>query len=215
MKLLKIGADPFPPYQYINDNQEICGKDYKKVKSVIEKMPYCSKFIIDKWKIIENMFENKELDIIFQIQKTPKRMSKYYFSSKLRDAITSIITSKDNNSESYCRIEELLEKKYKIGVLKNYQYGNTIDSINERHKIFFDSTETLIAAVNKNKLQFGVVDLGVFNHLNDLYGYENVLVINDFNFVRPLYVAFNDDKIRNEFEKHYGKEGNIENNDSR
>ncbi len=197
MRTLVIGADPFPPYQYFDENGEIQGLDYEVVKSVIDMMGYKAKFIIDEWSLVEKAFHNKEIDIVFQVQKTPEREKNYYFSDKLRDAVTSIITS---TSVTDCNhINELFKDSLKLGVIENYQYGEVIDSIDLDNKIFFKSLDELVKSINDGITAFGVVDLGVYSHLNKENIYKNVRVLNKLNFNRPLYVAFNDKSLRDEF----------------
>lgn len=201
MKTLIVGADPFPPYQYIDDDGNIQGSDYATVKSIIDKMGYPAKFIIDEWSIIEKKFRNKEIDLVFQVQKTPEREKCFYFSHKLRDAVTSIVTAV-SDPKKYNSIDDLFVDNAKIGVLKGYQYGEVIDSIPTEHKEFFSLTEELLDSVNKGVTKFGVVDLGVFNYLNRDGKYAALKVLEKFNFNRPLYVAFNDSKLRDEFNKY-------------
>jgi len=200
MKTLIIGADPFPPYQYIDDDGNIQGSDYATVKSIIDKMGYPAKFIIDEWSIIEKKFKEKEIDLVFQVQKTPEREKYFYFSHKLRDAVTSIVTA--SNGTKYNSIDDLFLANAKIGVLKGYQYGELIDSIPAEYKEFFGSLDELLDSVNNGLTKFGVTDLGVFNHLNNNGKYDAIKVLDNFNFNRPLYVAFNDSNIRDEFNSH-------------
>lgn len=203
MNLLKIGADPFPPYQYIDKNGRIDGSDYKMVKSIIDKMGYQAKYLIKEWSVIEKMFNEKEIDIVFQVQKTLEREKRWYFSEKFRDAVTSIITSLDNTN--YHTINDLLVEHDKLGVISNYQYGDIIDSIDTRKKVYFKSLEELLEHVNNGKVAFGVVDLGVYNYVNKDNIYTNIKIIDSLNFNRPLYVAFNDRSLRDEFNIYLAK----------
>lgn len=203
MNLLKIGADPFPPYQYIDKNGRIDGLDYKMVKSIIDKMGYQAKYLIKEWSVVEKMFNEKEIDIVFQVQKTLERRKRWYFSEKFRDAVTSIITSLDNTN--YNTINELFVEQNKLGVISNYQYGDIIDSIGTRKKVYFKSLEELLEHVNNGEVAFGVVDLGVYNYVNKDNIYNNIKVIDSLNFNRPLYVAFNDKSLRDEFNIYLAK----------
>lgn len=198
MKYLEIGADPFPPYQYIDENGKVKGSDYETVKSVIDKMEYNANYSIEDWSIIEKRFINKEIDIVFQVQKTPEREKKYHFSKKLRDAVTSIITSTDNDF-NYDNISNLFKKGDKLGVIENYQYGEVIDSIDLDSKKYYKTLEDILTDVNKGLVKFGVVDLGVYEYMNKDNVYKNIKVIDNLNFNRPLYVAFNDEFLKDKF----------------
>ena len=198
MKYLEIGADPFPPYQYIDKNGKVKGSDYATIKSVVDKMGYNANYSIEDWSIIEKRFNNKEIDIVFQVQKTPEREMKYYFSKKLRDAVTSIITSLDNDF-NYNNINDLFKNGDKLGVIENYKYGEVIDSIDLDSKKYYKTLEDILTDVNKGLVKFGVVDLGVYEYMNKDNVYKNIKVIDNLNFNRPLYVAFNDEFLKDKF----------------
>lgn len=205
---LKVGADPFPPYQYVDKDGKIHGLDYELVKKVLEDMGYDAEFIIDDWSKILKMFENKQLDLIFQVQKTPERERKWYFSDKLRDAITVVITSKNNKvkvKDLNDFIGKMSQHKWKLGVVKSYKYGEPFDSIPDQYKVFYSSNETLVTAVNNEKVMFGVIDLGVLNYLVEKHGLNNIRIVDNAKKARPLYVAFNDPLLRDEFNKHLKK----------
>lgn len=197
---LTVGADPFPPYQYIDKEGNVSGLDYDVVKSIIDKMGYKAEYVIKEWSTVEQMFNRKEIDIIFQVQKTPEREMNWCFSEKLRDAVTSIITPFDNIA--FHNINEIFEKRGKLGVIQNYQYGEPIDSVDVGNKVYFNSLEELLGAANNNEVGFGVVDLGVFKYINKDEAYDKLKVIENLNFNRPLYVAFNSKFLRDEFNVH-------------
>lgn len=200
MRKLTIGADPFPPYQYYDEAGNIRGSDYEVVKAVIDRMNCTATYIIDEWQAVEKAFANKEIDLVFQVQKTPEREKNYYFSSKLRDATTSIVTSTDRTDQS--DINELFADHSKLGVIEGYMYGDIIDSIDAEHKIAFKSLDDLLQSVNDGSTEFGVVDLGVYNYLNRDNRYSNTKLLEKLNFNRPLYVAFNDQELRDEFDRY-------------
>lgn len=198
MKILKIGADPFPPYQFLDGLGNICGSDYEFVKSVVNRMGYESEFFIDEWHLIEELFDEKKLDIVFQVQKTEEREKKWIFSSKMRDAVTCIITS--HFILEHDAFDSVFKNpKHRIAVIKNYQYGEPVDSIPEEKKVFLSTTRDIIQEVNQGYLDFGVVDLGVFEYESKYVSINNIQILHKMNFERPLYVAFHDYRIRDEF----------------
>jgi len=81
-------------------------------------------------------------------------------------------------------------------------YGDIIDSIATGSKVNFKSLEDLLQSVNSGETEYGVVDLGVFDYINKGNTYDNVLLLSKLNFNRPLYVCFNDQSLRDEFDKH-------------
>lgn len=200
MKKLIIGADPFPPYQYYDSGVEIKGTDYFTVKSIIDKMGYEAEYIIDDWSKIEKMLIDKEIDVAFQVQKTTEREKLYYFSHKLRDAKTIIVTSSDNIHHQ--NIDDLFLDGSKLGVIENYKYGDIIDSIEQHKKVEFKSLEDMLEDVQKGLTSYGVADLGVFNYLNRDSNYYKLKTLRNLVFNRPLFVVFNDSQLRDKFNKH-------------
>src|SRR5699024_5086969 len=198
MKEIVIGADPFPPYQYIDVEGKVIGFDYEKIKNIIQKMDYKPKFIIDNWSLIEEGFEKKEIDIIFQVQKTEDRKKRYFFSEKLRNYETAIVSHEEYNNIT--SINELIEKNEEIAVINNYQYGEPIDSIDKKYKVFFESAQDILDAVSSGKVLFGVVDVGVFNYLNKKMDKSNLFINRQINFNITLYVAFHNEKLRDTFD---------------
>lgn len=200
MKTLIIGADPFPPYQYIDEDGNIKGSDYDIVNNVVKKLKLKAEYIIDEWSIIERKLNQNEIDAAFQVQKTPEREKRYFFSNKLRDATTSIIAAKyDTQSNNF---EELLEDGSKLAVINNYKYGDVIDNISQDKKITFLDLEKLIKAVDNEEVEYGVVDLGVYNYINKDETYENVKLVDGLDFNRPLFVVFNDQELRDKFNQY-------------
>jgi polar amino acid transport system substrate-binding protein len=200
MKTLIIGADPFPPYQYIDEDGNIKGSDYDIVNNVVKKLKLKAEYIIDEWSIIERKLNQNEIDAAFQVQKTPEREKIYFFSNKLRDATTSIIAAKNDTQSN--NLEELLEDGSKLAVINNYKYGDVIDNISQDKKITFLDLEKLIKAVDNEEVEYGVVDLGVYNYINKDETYENVKLVDGLDFNRPLFVVFNDQELRDKFNQY-------------
>lgn len=199
MKTLKIGADHFPPYQYMDENGDPSGSDLNFIKNVVNEMGYTPEFVLGNWDEIENLFKTKKLDILFQIQKTEEREKEFYFSRQLREAKTNLITS--NSYLLEISSKDLISKKNIIGVIRNFQYGEFIDDIDEALKRNYTATEDIISATINDKVDFGVVDHGVFNHLTKHMD-TKLFTVPKIGFNRPLYVVFHDDDLRAHFDQY-------------
>lgn len=199
MTLLKIGADPFPPYQYYDEEGRIKGSDYEKVLRVLTAAGYEVDVFIDNWKTIEERLQNKELNGAFQVQMTPSRTEKFFFSDLLRNAVTQVITNESTLKIS--RFEELLDRGLSIGVIENYSYGDPIDRVKPENKVSFASQEGLLEAISKGEVKIGIFDKGVKEYLMDKYKVTGIYSLDNLEFIRPLYVIFNDQSIRDDFNK--------------
>jgi ABC-type amino acid transport substrate-binding protein len=199
MKNYLVGADPFPPYQFYNELGVLEGSDYKRVTEIINKMGATADFILDEWSKIEKKLIDKEIDIAFQVQKTPEREKMYYFSNLFRNAITTIISSSDEDLKS---IEEIKLVNKKLAVIRGYKYGDLIDQLPERLKVFCNDQLEQVEFVSQNKANFAVVDLGVFEYQIQDCDDKGIKILRHLDFTRPLYVVFNNPSVRDEFNQH-------------
>ncbi|MFJ7727870.1 substrate-binding periplasmic protein [Neobacillus sp. NPDC097160] len=199
MKKYLVGADPFPPYQFYNEMGVLEGSDYRQVEEIVNKMGATAEYILDAWSRIEKKLIGKEIDIAFQVQKTPEREKLYYFSNLFRNAITTIISFTDEDLKSVEEID-LLDKK--LAVIKGYKYGDVIDLLPERIKVFCHDQQEQVEFIVQNKADYAVVDLGVFEYQAQERDFDGVKILRHLDFSRPLYVVFNNPSIRDEFNRY-------------
>lgn len=199
MKKCLVGADPFPPYQFYNGLGVLEGSDYRVVNEIINKMGATAEYILDDWSKIEKKLIHKEIDMAFQVQKTPEREKLYYFSTLFRNAITTIISHVDEDITS---IEDIALLDKKLAVIKGYKYGDVIDLLPERIKVFCHDQEEQVEFIMQNKADYAVVDLGVFEYQAQEKEFKDVKILRHLDFSRPLYVVFNNPLLRDEFNRY-------------
>lgn len=199
MKKYLVGADPFPPYQFYNEKEALEGSDYRQVDEIIDKLGATAEYILDDWSKIEQKLIDKEIDIAFQVQKTPEREKLYYYSNLFRNGITTIISLTDENIKS---VEEIGILDKKLAVIEGYKYGDVIDMLPARIKIFCNNQQEQIEYVMNNRADYAVVDLGVFEYQAQEEDFKGVKTLRHLDFSRPLYVVFNDPSIRDEFNRY-------------
>lgn len=196
-KIINIGADPFPPYQYYDEDGNLKGSDYENIKNKFENMGYEVNIVLDEWKIIEDNVVNKKLDAAFQVQYTKERESKYFFSNLFRNAITEVVTGNPEiKINSYKEIEE---NKLTLGVIANYTYGDDIDNIDSSLKVRYKDQTELLKAINDKVVDLGIFDKGVKEYILEKEEFSNIYSIKALEFIRPLYVVFSDKSLRNEW----------------
>ena len=197
MSVLRVGADPFPPYQYIDEEGNLSGSDYETICKVIQKMGYSADVILREWSDVEELMDAGEIDLAFQVQKTEERLSKWHFSDKLRDSTTVIISL---DADSKVSVNCLADSGEKIGVIRGYKYGDFIDSLDEHNKLACKSLEEILDCILGGRIKYGVADLGVFQYMQKGNSqYSKIKIVKDTSFNRPLYVVFNDSKICSQF----------------
>lgn len=196
-KIINIGADPFPPYQYYDEDGNLKGSDYENIKNKFENMGYEVNIVLDEWKIIEDNIVNNKLDAAFQVQYTKERESKYFFSNLFRNAITEVVTGNPEiKINSYKEIEE---NKLTLGVIANYIYGDDIDNIDSSLKVRYKDQTELLKAINDKVVDLGIFDKGVKEYILQKEEFSNIHSIKALEFIRPLYVVFSDESLRNEW----------------
>lgn len=196
-KIINIGADPFPPYQYYDEDGNLKGSDYENIKNKFENMGYEVNIVLDEWKIIEDNIVNNKLDAAFQVQYTKERESKYFFSNLFRNAITEVVTGNPEiKINSYKEIEE---NKLTLGVIANYIYGDDIDNIDSSLKVRYKDQTELLKAINDKVVDLGIFDKGVKEYILQKEEFSNIHSIKALEFIRPLYVVFSDETLRDEW----------------
>jgi ABC-type amino acid transport substrate-binding protein len=195
---LRIGADPFPPYQYYDEDGVLRGSDYETVRAAGEKAGFEMEFIIGEWSLIEKKMSAGELDAVFQVQKTPEREERFCFSKLLRKAVTEIITGDEVLALSSCA--GIPAGGLTLGVQANYSYGGEVDALDDACKKEYGSGEALLRAVQNREVDAGVFDRGVKNYLMEQKGIQGIRALEELSFDRPLYVAFIDPEIRDAFD---------------
>lgn len=198
-KLITVGADPFPPYQYYDKAGNIKGSDYELVKKAFGKIGYEINIVLDEWKKIEDDITNKRIDAAFQVQYSKERQNKYFFSELFRNAITEVVTG--NSELDINSYKEIEEKRLSIGVIANYTYGEDIDKIDLSLKVSYNDQTQLLKAINDKEVDIGIFDKGVKEYILEQEGFSNIHSIKSLEFIRPLYVVFSDEKLRDEFNK--------------
>ncbi len=194
-KIIKVCADPFPPYQYIDESGRMRGKDYDFVIECLRQAGYSPLVTIAPWSEIYEAFENGEQDVLFQVQDSPERVEKYYFSTILRYAVTEIITLHSNLAEikDYKSLEN-----YKLGVIRGFANGANIDDLKKSCKVEYQDTEELLEAIENGEVDCGVCDSGVKKFLLKEEG--KFYIMSALTYQRPLYVMFNKKCLRDDFE---------------
>ncbi|MEM1719796.1 MAG: transporter substrate-binding domain-containing protein [Desulfurococcaceae archaeon] len=204
-KVLLVGADPYPPYQFI-ENGELKGIDYEVIRDVINSMGYTGVFVIQEWGIIEELFNRKKLDIAFQVTKTPEREKKWIFSSeKLRDAKEIIVASercRHNFNDLRELIEYIKQEGLKLGVMRGYRYGEPIDSLPIYLKSEHGTVDEVLSSVNLGSICYSIIDLGIAKYFIKRKGLTGIKVLENLGITRALYVIFNDTALRDEFDRH-------------
>lgn len=196
--MIRIGADPFPPYQFEKDGK-LTGMDYETVTGAFFQAGLAVQVELDEWPRVEEKFEKGNLRCLFQVQPTETRMQKYLFSAKLRDAVTEIITA--DPGVDWKDFQELTDSGSLVGTIEGYSYGEPVDQLPGDRKNPYPSQSGLLMAVSEHREKAAVFDRGVRLYLQREAGITNVRTCEALAFPRPLAVMFHagDAELRDAF----------------
>lgn len=192
---IKVCADPFPPYQYVDANGQITGRDYDLVMSRLRAAGYDPEMCIAPWNQIYREFEEGRQDVLFQAQDSPERLEKYYLSKLLRYAVTEVVTAKQDMLKL---TEYSMLADYKVGVIADFANGPEIDSLPDSCKVAFTDAKEVLRGVREGIADCGVCDQGVKEYL--MAAKEDLFPIEALTYKRPLYVMFREKKHRDDFD---------------
>lgn len=195
MEKIKVCADPFPPYQYIDKDGRMRGRDYELVMSRLRAAGYSPKMHIAPWNQIYPQFEDGEFDVLFQAQDSPERLEKFYLSKLLRHAVTEVVTV--NRGLTGLRKYTELEG-YKVGVIADFTNGPEIDSLPASCKTEFADAAKVLQGIYDGIVDCGVCDQGVKEYL--MAKEPALYPIPALTYHRPLYVMFRKKKHRDDFD---------------
>lgn len=204
--LIKVGADPFPPYQFetetgsgIPSGTEIAGMDYEFVKEAFAVGGIEIEVTLKVWPEIEKDYDDGMMRVLFQVQPTEERRKTNLFSGELRKAVTELITSRAGDHPR--SLEPFYEKNF-LAVLEGYSYGDDIDAVPEARKRRYPTQESLLMAVAEGREAYGVFDRGVRLYLQQNLGIDGIIPLPGMDFLRPLAVMFrqDDNKLRDTFD---------------
>ncbi len=190
--LIKIGADPFPPYQYLDGSGNAAGSDYRHITEAMRRAGWRTETVIDAWGEILRRFEKKELDAVFQVQDTPERLEKYFLSDLLREAETVFVTL-DAALLALESAQALPARSLTLGVIAGFANGPAVDLLPESLKRFYPDTTSLLQGLEYGEVRLAVCDRGVMEYICEKEACKPVpLIIPALTFKRPLYVMFHD-----------------------
>ena len=116
----------YPPYNFVNAQQEADGLDTRLVKAVLAHLDLAHTVEFIPWKRVVNMVEKNEVDLAFQFKSTPERRKKYLLIGPLRSGKTVFAVRRDSDIRNYDSLEDL--KPYTIGTNLGYSYGHEFDA---------------------------------------------------------------------------------------
>ena len=193
-KIVKLVADPYPPYQY-QENDTVKGIDHDIIVSTFKEHETDTEIQLFPWESCIELMENKKVDGIFQIAYTPEREKTFLFSRPFRTARTVFLRNASTLLEFEKNVEISLQlKTYRIGVLSGYSYDPAIDSLPESARTEVKGQEMLLEGLLRGRFDLALMDSGVATYLIGKMNIGGIERVEGYEIKRQLHVAFQKDR---------------------
>lgn len=150
---ISMGWDPWEPYQYRDESNEVRGLDVEIVSAVIDAAGCELTLVEGEWATLLSRLKDGDVDLLTGATKTPSRESFAYFSDSYRDeSFVLYLRSDEASQHATMTLQELLDRGFRVGVTLEYVYGDEISTLADdpQYEGLFDGV--LIGEVNYAKL---------------------------------------------------------------
>jgi polar amino acid transport system substrate-binding protein len=129
---LKVGWEPFPPYQYRNDDGGIEGLDIDLARAALAAAHCESSYVEGRWVTLVRQLQRGDVDVLAGAARTRARESFALFSDAYRNESAVLYVRKgDATVQRSASLQALLETGFRLGVREQYSYGETVDALQE------------------------------------------------------------------------------------
>jgi polar amino acid transport system substrate-binding protein len=189
-KLIQLVADPYFPFQYVEDG-EIRGIDHDVIQAAFREHGIETHTRLFAWDECIRIMEAALADGLFQIQPTAARARTFHFSTLLRTARTVFLENSSIPIDlSNMQTEAAVLEKYSLGTVSGYSYGSAIDGLSGPNRVFVVDQEALLIGLAQGNFDLALMDWEVAVFLCRKLGIEGVDKVAGFEYQRQLHVAF-------------------------
>lgn len=156
---LTASWEPWPPYQFENGGQ-LTGLDIDLVEAILKEAGLSPKFVKRPWKRQLQEAEEGTIDVVPGASKTPEREQFALFSNAYRTEAVVMLVSRENAEKfaSMTSILAMLKNNLKIGVVREYYYGEDYAALAKDSQYSAGFKEVGDEATNFKKLMTGRID---------------------------------------------------------
>ncbi len=163
----------YEPYDF-NREGKPSGYSIELLKLIFRDSGLKIEFITKDWDSLLSEVENKKIDLIHTIYKTPQREEKLVFSTGYSKVIQSYIIRK--NEKDIDNVKQLFGKK--VGISKGWSEENFFNKYPQIEKIYYKNIEEKLTALSLGKIDAIVNSDNVAKYYIKKYGYGTLKVSN-------------------------------------
>jgi polar amino acid transport system substrate-binding protein len=129
---LKLGWDPFEPYQYRNAAGSVEGLDIELTHAILSRAHCEVQYEEGRWVTLVQRLQRGDVDVLAGATRTPAREAYSLFSDPYRNAAFALYVRKgDATVQRSTSLQALLDTGFRLGVRQQYAYGETVDALQE------------------------------------------------------------------------------------
>lgn len=198
---LTIVFEDYPPYEYIEDN-EVKGINVELIREAFKRMAINPQFEPRPWK--RALYELKNGDILALSSgfKTPERETYGLFPSEPLAMETVMVIALKTSAVEINSLEDL--RGLKVGVIREYAYGNEFDTLEGLTKVEANSNPRLLQMLLNQRMDVIIGNKAVFKHLAKSIGQLAHIRFAYEITNEPLYLFFS--RARGQFAENLSKD---------
>ena len=125
---LKVGWDPWEPYQYADADGSVRGLDVEIANQLAEDAGCTIRYVRGEWGQMLSQLRTGELDMLLAGTVLPERESYAHFSEPYREETFAVFVRGDSLAELRdLDIMEMAAAGHKVGITEGYFYGEQIN----------------------------------------------------------------------------------------
>lgn len=156
---LHASWEPWPPYQYINQHNEVTGLDNDLLLLVARTAGCSVKLEQIPWKRALKMLEASKLDVTAGASFSKERQARFLYSKAYRsERVTLFVHKTQAQAHNFDALKSLASSKFKFGVVRGYFYGESFNKLKEEGKLISQISEAVSDEQNFKKLYSNRVD---------------------------------------------------------
>jgi len=156
---LKMGWDPWEPYQYLSLDDEVKGLEVDLIHAMANEAGCDITFVQDNWMNLLTGIRNGSIDMLGGATKTKSREMFARFSDSYRHE-SFLLYVRVGESENFAdrSLKELLEDGFRLGITQDYIYGEQVNAIQDDENLSSKLVSVPITEVNYYNLTQGHID---------------------------------------------------------
>lgn len=156
---LRMGWDPWAPYQYLTPEDEVKGLDVDLISALANEAGCDITFAQDDWMNLLTGIRDGNIDMLGGATRTDSREEFAFFSDSYRHESFSLYIRPDE-AEKYAdkNLKGLLEVGFRLGVTQDYLYGPQINTLQDDENFSSQFVTVPITEVNYYNLTQGHID---------------------------------------------------------